>query len=637
MLKLRSYLAPYMASVVLILALVFFQSLAELLLPTIMAEIVDIGIVQGDIPFIFKMGIWMLLVAAFGMLCSIWGSYLAAKTALGFGKDLRSKVFAQVESFSLQEINRLGTATLITRTTNDITQVQQVFIMLLRMIVSAPLMLIGGIVMAVSKDARLSLILVFALPLIALTIYLIASKGIPLFKAIQLKLDKLNLVLRENLTGIRVIRAFNRVEHEKARYEEANRDLTATTVKVQRIMAAMMPAMMLIMNLTAVSIIWFGGIRVDLGQLEVGDLMAFIQYAMLILFSLVMLSMLFVMLPRAAVSAARINEVLEAETEREVKMEAGKVIEMDVGKDVGIESKMKAKEVAGTEAIEVRPLKKTGNQLEKEKQDLPLAKGPVNRERELNGKMQSEGALLEFREVTFSYPEAEMPALRNISFAVQPGKTTAIIGGTGSGKSTLLKLILGFYKPSQGQITIDGQDIWTMPLKDLRSRIGYVPQKAVLFTGTIADNIRYGNLEAGAEEVRKAAEIAQADEFISQLENNYEAVIAQGGQNLSGGQKQRLAIARALVRRPQIYLFDDSFSALDYKTDAKLRKALQEVTQAATVIVVAQRISTVWNADQIIVLDQGQIVGIGRHQDLLQNCEVYREIAGSQLSQEELA
>ncbi|MGI6451408.1 MAG: ABC transporter ATP-binding protein [Desulfitobacteriia bacterium] len=598
MLKLRSYLAPYTTSVVLILALVFFQSLSELFLPTIMAEIVDMGIVQGDIPFILRMGVFMLIITTLGTLCSIWGSYLAAKTATGFGKNLRSKVFSQVESLSLQEINQLGTATLITRTTNDITQIQQVLIMLLRMVVSAPLMLIGGIILAVSKDAQLSLILVFALPLIGLTIYLIASRGMPLFKAIQEKLDKLNLVLRENLTGIRVIRAFNRLEHEQNRYKEANVDLTAATVKVHRIMAAMMPSMILVMNLTTVSIIWFGGIRINQGEMEVGDLMAFIQYALLIMFSLVMLSMMFVMIPRAAVSAARINEVLAMETE------------------------------TGAQA-ETRIQTETQRQTEIRGQ----TETPILTKKEILSQVPP----LEFRKVTFSYPDAELPAVREISFVAGPGKTTAIIGGTGSGKSTLLKLILRFYEPSQGQIKIGGQDIRTVPLKDLRQRIGYVPQKAFLFTGTIAENIRYGKLEAGAQEVRRAAELAQASDFIGELEEGYATVIAQGGQNLSGGQKQRLAIARALVRRPEIYLFDDSFSALDYKTDARLRAALREVTQEATVIIVAQRVSTVWDADQIIVLDQGRIAGLGRHQDLLQSCGVYREIVASQLSEEELA
>lgn len=597
MLKLLKYLAPYKTSVALVLTLVFLQSLSELFLPTILAEIVDIGIVKGDTPFIVKMGGVMLLVTALGAGCSVLASYLSAKTATGFGKILRKRVFSQVETFSLHEMDQLGTATLITRTTNDVTQIQQVLIMILRMMVSAPLMLIGGIIMAVSKDAKLSQIFFLALPAIAFTIYLIASKGIPLFKAIQVKLDKLNLVLRESLTGIRVIRAFNRTEYEKKRYNKANLDLTDTTVRVNRIMAAMMPTMMLIMNLTTVSIIWFGGIRIDQGHMQVGDLMAFIQYAMQIMFSLLMLSMMFVMIPRASVSAIRINEVLDTQSGIQdhdfVEHAKNKCSENESGTD-------------------------EDNNLE------------TGKERNLINE-------LKFENVAFQYPGAESAAVSRISFTAKPGKATAIIGGTGSGKSTILKLLLRFYDVNEGCISVNGVDIRKMLLRDLRKKIGYVPQKAVLFTGTIEDNIRYGKKEAEKEDVLQAAEIAQASEFITEMEGNFAAQIAQGGLNLSGGQKQRVSIARALVGKPEIYVFDDSFSALDYKTDARLRMALKKETKEAIMIIVAQRVSTVRNADQIIVLDDGRIVGIGTHKDLMQTCEVYQEIAASQLSEEELA
>ncbi len=447
--------------------------------------------------------------------------------------------------------------------------------MMLRMMVMAPLMCIGGIIMAVSKDATLSLVLVVIIPVLAAAIFAVARKGIPLFKAMQVKLDKLNLVLRESLTGVRVIRSFNRIDHEKRRFDQANLDLTDTAIKVNKIMASMMPLMMLILNFSTIAIIWFGGIRINDGNMQVGDLMAFIQYAMQILFSLIMVSMMFVMIPRASASTVRINEVLDTET-------------------------------AIGDAANVR--------------HAAERRGHV-----------------EFRDVTFSYPGAEQPALSGITFSAHPGEVTAIIGGTGSGKSTLVSLVMRFYDVERGSILIDGVDVRDMRQQDLRARIGYVPQKAVLFTGTVADNIRYGKEDASDEEVRHAAEIAQASEFILKMQDGFDSVIAQGGTNVSGGQKQRLSIARALVRKPQIYIFDDSFSALDYKTDAKLRAALRQETVDSTVIIVAQRVSTVMDADRIIVLDEGRIAGIGNHRELMNTCEVYREIVSSQLSEEEIA
>ncbi|MEH7076862.1 ABC transporter ATP-binding protein [Neobacillus drentensis] len=575
MIKLIKFLKPFQIPIYLVLGLVLLQSLSELYLPTLMADIVDKGVVTGDTDYIWKIGGFMLLVAAGGMVCSIAASFYSAKAASGFGKLLRSRVFSHVGNFSLHEFDQLGTASLITRTTNDITQIQQVLVMMLRMMAMAPMMCIGGIIMAYSKDAKLTLVLAVALPVLVLAIVVIARKGIPLFKAMQVKLDNLNRVLRENLTGIRVIRSFNRVEHEKKRFDEANWDLTQTAIKVNKIMAAMMPIMMIVLNLTTVAIVWFGGIRISNGHMQVGDMMAFIQYAMQIMFSFIMLSMMFVMIPRASVSAVRINEVLATNA------------------------------------------------------DISDPKVPVS--------STDKKGHVEFQHVTFSYPGAEMPAISNISFSMEPGKVTAIIGGTGSGKSTLINLIPRFYDIDNGKILVDGVDVRDLTQEQLREKIGFVPQQAILFTGSIAENIRYGKEEATIEEVEHAAEIAQAKEFISTMPDGFDAVIAQGGTNVSGGQKQRLSIARALVRKPEIYIFDDSFSALDFKTDAKLRAALKRETGDSTVLIVAQRVSTIIDADQIIVLDNGEIAGIGTHRGLMESSEVYREIVMSQLSEEEIA
>jgi len=575
MIKLFRYLRPFALSVIIVLILVFLQSLVELYLPTLMADIVNRGIVQGDTDYILRIGGFMVLIAAGSAVCSILAGYMSAKIATGYSKNLRSSVFSRVQSYSLREFNELGTASLITRTTNDITQVQQLLIFLMRMTISAPMMFIGGIIMAVSKDASLSLVFVVVLPLLTGTVYIIAGKSIPLFKTMQVKLDNLNRVFREGLTGIRVIRAFNRITHEKKRFSAANLDLTQTAIKVNILMAALMPVMMLVMNFTTLAIVWFGGIRISHGNMLVGDMMAFIQYAMLIMFSLVMVSFMFIMIPRAEASAVRINEVLEIVPEI-------------------------------SDAAAVRST-------------------------------ESNRGLIEFKNVTFCYPGAEYPALKDISFTARPGKITAIIGGTGSGKSTLINLIPRFYDIDSGQVLVNGLDVREMAQKDLRAKIGFVPQKTMLFTGTVADNIRLGKEDATEAEVRQAAEIAQATEFIAEMPDGFASLLAQGGQNISGGQKQRLSIARALVRKPEIYIFDDSFSALDYKTDARLRAALRKETADATVIVVGQRVSTIMDADQIIVLDEGQIVGMGKHKELMQTCEVYREIVSSQLSEEEIA
>lgn len=580
MLKLFRFLKPYRWGIALVMALVLLQSLGELYLPTLMADIVNKGVVTGDHAYIWRIGAYMLLVTLGGTAVAICASYFSSRISAGFGRILRGKVFSHVENYSLQEFDKIGTASLITRTTNDIHQVQQVLMMMMRLMVMAPMMCIGGLIMALSKDAKLTLVLVVALPVLALTILLISRRGLPLFRAIQKKLDKLNLVLREGLTGIRVIRSFNRLEHEKKRFVDANFDLTETSVKVNQIMALLMPLMMLIMNFSSIAIIWFGGIRVSENHMEVGDLMAFLQYAMQIMFSLLMLSMMFVMVPRASASAVRINEVLDLE------------------------------------AIIRDPAEPAGG-----------AKAEV----------ATESGFVEFDNVTFSYPGAEQPAVSGITFHARPGEVTAIIGGTGSGKSTIVNLIPRFYDVDSGAVRIDGKDVREYTQEELRAKIGLVPQKAVLFTGTIADNIRFGKEQATDEEVRHAAEVAQATDFITGMQDGFNSVIAQGGTNVSGGQKQRLSIARALVRRPDIYVFDDSFSALDYKTDARLRAALRQETTKSAVIIVAQRVSTIMDADRIVVLDEGRIAGIGNHKELMATCEVYREIVSSQLSEEEIA
>lgn len=575
MMKLFRMLKPYRIPIIFILVLVLFQSLAELYLPTLMADIVNFGIIKGDVPYIWQIGGWMLVIAIGGTACSVIASYLSSRTAGGFAKQLRSRVFRHVENFSLQEFDKMGTASLITRTTNDITQVQNVLTMMLRMMIMAPLMCIGGIFMAVSQDAKLSTIFLVVLPVLGGAIALIGSKGLPLFKTIQKKLDRLNLVLREQLTGIRVVRSFNRGEHERVRFNGANTELRDSSIKVNVLMATIMPVMMLVMNFSMIAILYFGGMRIDSGNMNIGALIAFIQYAMQIMFSLIMVSMIFVMIPRASASAERINEVLDMQP------------------------------------------------------DLSNPEQPRG--------MKSMQGMIEFDHVTFRYPGAENPALSDISFTARSGETTAIIGGTGSGKSTLLSLIPRFYDVTEGSVRVNGTDVRELRQEDLRAKIGFVPQKAVLFTGTITENIRHGKEDATMDEVVHAARTAQAENFITEMKDGYDSLIAQGGNNVSGGQKQRLSIARALVRRPEVYIFDDSFSALDFKTDAKLRAALKSETTEAAVLIVAQRVSTVMDADRILVMDEGRIVGSGTHKELLEHNEVYREIVSSQLTEEEIA
>lgn len=574
MLKLYRYLKPFAFLVVLVFIFVFIQALCDLQLPTYMADIINKGIVASDINYIWQIGGLMLAISGVGIICSIFTSFFASKSAVGMGRIIRNKIFTRVESFSLHEFDKLGTSTLITRTTNDITQIQMVTVMILRMMISAPMMCIGGIIMALRQDKWLTLVLAVAIPILIIAIAILAKIVIPLFKVIQSKLDKINLVLRENLTGIRVIRAFNRIDDEKRRFEDANADITKTYIRINRIMAFLMPFLMFMMQLTSISIIWFGAIRINDGM-NVGALSAFTQYAMQIMFSVLMVAMMFIMVPRAQAAAVRVNEVLEIKPE--------------------INDPKQAKHA------------------------------------------NEQSGYVEFNDVTFNYHGSELPAISNISFVAKPGEVTAIIGGTGSGKSTLVNLIPRFYDVDSGNVLIDGVDVREMTQLDLRQKIGFVPQKTVLFSGTITDNIRYGKENATDEEVKKAAEIAQATEFISTIEDGFEHFISESGTNVSGGQKQRLSIARALVRRPEIYVFDDSFSALDFKTDAKLRAALKNETQDSTVFIISQRVSTVMDADRIIVLDDGKIVGIGKHRELINSCEVYHEIASSQFSEEELA
>lgn len=583
MLKLFALLKPLRGSVALVTVLALAQSLANLYLPRLMADIVDFGIVRGDTRKILEIGGLMLLVAIVGTICAVAGSYFASKVATGFGRIIRGRVFDRVAHFSVHQFEEFSTASLITRTTNDTTQVQQVLLMLLSMAISAPMMAIGGVTLSLSQDARLARVLIAVIPVLAVVFFMIMWKAVPLYQQMQVKIDRLNLVLDEGLSGVRVIRAFDRGAEQSRRFAAANEAVTSNAINVNRLVALLMPAMFFMMNLTGVLILWFGAVRIDAGDMHVGAMMASLQYAIQILFAVFMVTAVFVMLPRAAASAERINAVL------------------DVVPDV------------------VDPLN--------------VASGFSRTDHRVEGIT----GRVEFQNVTFQYPGAEEPAVSDVSFTALPGEVTAIIGGTGSGKSTLAGLIPRFYDVNAGRLLVDGVDVREMRQEDLRARIGYVPQKAVLFTGTVASNIRFGHDEATDDQMRHAATVAQAAEFIDQMKDGYASPVSQGGTNLSGGQKQRLAIARALSRRAGIYVFDDSFSALDFATDARLRAALKADLADATVVIVSQRIGTVMNADRIVVLDDGRVVGMGRHAELVASCAVYREIAESQASLGEVA
>ncbi|MFD0769796.1 ABC transporter ATP-binding protein [Bacillus sp. CGMCC 1.60114] len=541
-------------------------------------EYKTIGINTGKLQsnYILTSGGKMLLLSLVSMAATVIVSLLAAKVAAGLGRDLRKKVFRKVTSFSNAEFDKFSTASLITRSTNDIQQVQTLMVMMLRIVFYAPILGIGGVIKVLNTDLSMGWIIVVAVIAILSLVIGLFSVAIPKFKSIQKLVDKINLITRESLTGMLVIRAFNNQKYEEKKFEKGNQDLTRTNLFVSRLMSFMMPMMMFIMNAVTVLIIWVGAHQVDMGHMQVGDMMAFMQYTMQIIMAFLMISMVSIMIPRASVSAQRIAEVLNT--------------------DVSIRDVEEPKTFASDK----------------------------------NG-------YVEFKDVSFRYPGAEEDVLSHITFTAKPGETTAFIGSTGSGKSTLINLIPRFYDVTSGQILIDGTDIREVSQKELREKIGYVPQKGVLFSGTIESNLKYGKKEATEEELAKAAEIAQAMEFINAKPESFRTDISQGGTNVSGGQKQRLSIARALTKESEIFIFDDSFSALDFKTDAALRRALNNEISGSTILLVAQRISTIMNADKIIVLDEGKIVGIGTHEELMENCEVYKQIALSQLSKEELS
>ncbi len=571
--KVFNYLKPYSFLIVVTVSLVAVRAVLNLYLPDLMSDIVNKGIVRRNTSYIWHEGFWMLLASLAGVLAAVASAYTSAKISANFSRDLRNAIFERVHSFSLIEFERFGTASLITRTTNDVMQLQQMVVMSLRVVVFAPAMGIGGAIMAFSKDVKLSMILLVSIPALIGGIYLVVRLLAPAFRSLQRKIDRLNMVVRETITGVRVIRAFNRDEDWKKRFEDVNTDLMETSLKVFRAVAVIFPLLLLIMNLTTVAVIWFGAKRVDAGAIQVGDMMAVMQYVLLILMSFIMVSIIFVFLPRARVSAERVAEILS--TEPSIR-EPGK------------------------------PVKRS------------VKKGTV-----------------EFKNVTFRFPGAPNPVLKNISFTANPGEVTAIIGNTGSGKSTILNLIMRFYDPEEGEVLIDGVNVKDMDLEDLRRSIGYATQKPVIFEDTIRENIRFGR-DISDEDVEKAADIAQVNEFAWKLEKGLDTVISEGGTNLSGGQKQRISLARAIAGKCKIYMFDDTFSALDFKTDSKIRRKLPEVTRGATVIMVAQRVATVMSADKIIVIKDGKIEGIGKHEELYKSCPVYKDIVLSQLSEEEV-
>ena len=577
MTKLLKYFKPYMGLLAAMLVLLILQCLSDLYLPNLNADIINFGVIKGDTGYIWRTGGYMLLITFLLIFTNVASSYVSARASMAFGKDVRNALFSKVETFSLSEVDKFGAPSLITRTNNDVQQVQQASLMFMRMMVSAPIMCVGGVIMAVRQDAPLSLLIAVIVPVIILILAVVMYKALPLFKIMQKKTDRLNLVAREKLSGVRVIRAFLKADFEEERFDKANVDMTETALKVQRMMALLMPILLLVMNYSTLAIYWFGSKRIDSGDMPIGNLTAFLSYIILILFSIMMAAIMFVMLPRASASAERINEVLE--TEPGIRDD----------KDASLET-------LGDSFTE-----------------------------------------LAFRDVSFRYPGAEEPVLSHISFTTKPGEITAILGSTGCGKSTLINLIPRFYDVTEGSITINDKDIRHVSQKDLRDHIGFIPQKAFLFNGTVASNIRYGKDDATEDEIWHALTVAQAAHFVGEMPEKLDAPITQGGSNESGGQKQRLAIARALVKKPDIYVFDDSFSALDFKTDAALREALRAETKESAVLIVAQRVSTVISADRILVLDNGTVVGDGTHKELMKSCEVYREIVYSQVSEEEIA
>ncbi|MFG3160489.1 ABC transporter ATP-binding protein [Streptomyces sp. NPDC048232] len=572
---LRAHLRPYKKPIALLVALQFLQTCASLYLPTLNADIIDNGVVKGDSGYILSYGALMIGISLAQVVCNIGAVYYGARTAAALGRDVRGAVFDRVQSFSARELGGFGAPSLITRTTNDVQQVQMLALMTFTLMVSAPIMCVGGIVMALGLDVPLSGVLVGVVPVLAISVTLIVRKLRPLFRAMQVRLDTVNRVLREQITGNRVIRAFVRDEYEQQRFRKANTDLTEVALGTGNLLALMFPVVMTVVNLSSIAVVWFGAHRIDSGGMQIGDLTAFLAYLMQIVMSVMMATFMFMMVPRAEVCAERIQEVLD------------------------------------TESSVVPPV------------------APVT-------ELRRHGHL-EIRGAGFRYPGAEEPVLRNIELVARLGETTAVIGSTGSGKSTLLGLVPRLFDATDGEVLVDGVDVRTVDPKVLARVVGLVPQKPYLFAGTVATNLRYGNPDATDEELWHALEVAQAKEFVSELEGGLDAPVAQGGTNVSGGQRQRLAIARTLVQRPEIYLFDDSFSALDYATDAALRAELGRETAEATVVIVAQRVATIRDADRIVVLDEGRVVGVGRHHELMADNETYREIVLSQLTEAEAA
>ena len=572
---LRTYLRPYKKPITILVLLQFLQTCATLYLPTLNADIIDHGVVNGDTGYILSYGAVMIGISLAQVVCNIGAVFYGARTASALGRDLRAAVFDRVQSFSAREVGQFGAPTLITRTTNDVQQVQMLALMTFTLLVSAPIMCVGGIVLALGLDVPLSGVLVAVVPTLGICVTLIVRRLRPLFRSMQVRLDTVNRVLREQITGNRVIRAFVRDAYEEDRFRKANSDLTEISLKTGNLLALMFPVVMTTVNLSSIAVVWFGAHRIDSGGMQIGDLTAFLAYLMQIVMSVMMATFMFMMVPRAEVCAERVQEVLD------------------------------------TSSSVVPPL------------------APV-RELRRHGHLEIRGA-------GFRYPGAEEPVLKSIDLVARPGEVTAVIGSTGSGKSTLLGLVPRLFDATDGEVLVDGVAVAEVDPVLLAKTVGLVPQKPYLFAGTVATNLRYGNPDATDEELWHALEVAQAKDFVSGLENGLDSPIAQGGTNVSGGQRQRLAIARTLVQRPEIYLFDDSFSALDYATDAALRAALAEETSEATVVIVAQRVATIRDADRIVVLDEGRVVGTGTHRELMADNETYREIVLSQLTEAEAA
>ena len=574
--KLIRFLSPYKGRIFIMLLLLFIQVIGTLYVPTLTADIVNNGIATGNLEYVLETGGFMLLVALATAIFSICGTFTSTYISTALGKDIRGALFKKVQDFSVNDFNRFGAASLITRSTSDVSQIQLAFSIIVEMLLPAPFMAVAGLVLAFSKSVSLALLVIAFMVIILIATVMIARKVIPLFDEIQTSMDSINRTVREGIIGVRVIRAFNREADSKERMDKSFEQYANVAIKANKIFAALMPLIMMLMNVLTILLLWFGSKQVVAGSMEIGDIMAIIEYAMLTLFYLIMGTASFIFIPRAQTCAKRINAVLDTVPE-------------------------------------------------------------LAYEKEVDSVKQAPGAKVEFQNVTFRYENAEKPVLQDISFSIRPGTTTAIIGSTGSGKSTIASLVMRFFDIEKGNILVDGKDVREYSQMELRDKIGYVPQKAFLFSGTIADNLRHGKKDATEEEMHYACKIAQIDDFIQSKTQGFGYPVAQGGNNFSGGQKQRLSIARAIIKKPDIYIFDDSFSALDFKTDAKLRSALKNEVGNSAVLIVAQRISTILDADQIIVLDEGKIAGMGTHRELLDNCLVYQQITHSQMSEEELA